>query len=406
MNKDCQLMQLQGMLENPKQQSGLYLIDTDLSDEDIELFVRRTSQCRYVKEQLIPTTKGNSFELLIVGLSHICCDNNINILLDLFLAADERKKDTILYSLLIRIMKHICQGERTVIHIYGRVDLSSLSLEDLCKFDAALTHNDETILVINKLKSTNIPKSDTIINIKSLKEILKYKTMESRLGKVHISYKHDDAYEYAIKAIVAGLEKNSIQYSIDKYDIQYRDNIDEYEKEIGVSDRIIMFVIPTYFKSLDCMFEMTQIFKKGNIRERIFPLVDMGKISRNGDGLTEIKNYWLEQKVKKSSRIQTEPGRSSYLLMEIQRIDDIINTLDDLWFFICRNSTGNYKELLENDATLLMEELKKTLPQVTAQLNEAFIPSKDTQPTISRKVNQNGEKSLYIENFSGSITIN
>ena len=154
------------------------------------------------------------------------------------------------------------------------------------------------------------------------------------------------------------------------------------------------------------MFEMTQIFKNGNIRERIFPLVDMGEISRNGDGLTEIKNYWLEQKVKKSSRIQTESGRSSYLLMEIQRIDDIINTLDDLWFFICRNSTGNYKELIENDAMLLMEELKKTLPQVTAHLNDAFIPSKDTQPTISRKVNQNGEKSFYIENFSGSITIN
>ena len=402
MNKDYQLTQLREMLENPKQQSGLYLIETDLSDDDIEFFVQKTGQFRYVKEQLIPTTEGNTFELLIVGLSHICCDNSINTLLDLFLAADKRKRDTILYSLLIRIMKHICQEERTVIHIYGKIDLLSLSIEDLCKFDAALTHHDETILVINKLKSINIPKNDTIINIKSLNN----KTMDSRLGKVHISYKHDDAYEYAIKAIVAGLEKNNIQYSIDKYDIQYRDNIDEYEKEIGVSDRIIMFVIPAYFKSLDCMFEMTQIFKKGNIRERIFPLVDMGEIPRNGDGLIEIKRYWLEQKVKKSSHIQTEVGGSSYLLMEIQRIDDIINTLNDLWLFICRNSTGNYKELIENDATLLMEELKKTLPQVTAHLNKTFIPSKDTQPTISRNVNQNGKNSLYIENYSGNITIN
>ena len=94
------------------------------------------------------------------------------------------------------------------------------------------------------------------------------------------------------------------------------------------------------------------------------------------------------------------------LLMEIQRIDDIINTLNDLWLFICRNSTGNYKELIENDATLLMEELKKTLPQVTAHLNKTFIPSEDTQPTISRNVNQNGKNSLYIENYSGNITIN
>ena len=63
MNKDYQLEQLRRMLEDPKQQSGLYLIDTDLSDEDIETFIKDIGSCRYVKEKLIPTTEGNSFEL-------------------------------------------------------------------------------------------------------------------------------------------------------------------------------------------------------------------------------------------------------------------------------------------------------------------------------------------------------
>lgn len=249
-------------------------------------------------------------------------------------------------------------------------------------------------------------KGDTIVNIKSFKETFRYRLMKNRLDKVHISYKHDDAYEDALRAIITGLEKNDIPYSIDKYDILYGDNIDDYEKEIGASARVIMFVIPKYLKSLDCMFEMTQMFKNGNVRDRIIPVVDMGGMPRNGDGLTEIKDYWQSEKVKKSDRVSTEPGGSSYLLMEIQRIDDIIKILDDLWLFICRNSTGSYEKLIENEAILLMEELKKALPKVTAHIDEKFVPSVDTKPATIRKVNQNGEKSIYIENNTGSVTIN
>lgn len=404
MNKDYQLEQLKRMLEDPRQQSGLYLIDTDLNDDEIETFIKGTSLCHYIKEKLIPTAEGNPFELLIIGLSHICNDCGINNLRNQFLIADERKRDSIVYSLLIQIMKHLCLGKKSVVHIHGKIDLLSLRLEDLYKLDAALTHHDETILVISKQKCMIIP-NENITKVKSLKEPFRYRLMDNRLNKVHISYKHDDAYEDALKAILAGLEKHNIAYSIDKYDIMYRDNIDDYEKEIGVSDRVIMFVIPKYFESLDCMFEMTQMFKNGNVRDRIIPVVDMGKIPRNGDGLTRIKDYWQNEKVRKSRRISTEPGGSTYLLMEIQRIDDIIKTLDNLWLFICRTSTGSYEELIENNAAFLMEELKKTLPKVTAQIDEKFVPSKDTKPTAFREVNQFGEKSIYIENNTGSITI-
>lgn len=90
----------------------------------------------------------------------------------------------------------------------------------------------------------------------------------------------------------------------------------------------------------------------------------------------------------------------------IRKIDEIIRTLDDLWFFLCRDSTGNYKMLIENDAALLIEELKKTLPKVETNIDEKFVPSGETQPTMIRKTTQNGEKSVYVENNMGSIIIN
>ena len=60
--------------------------------------------------------------------------------------------------------------------------------------------------------------------------------MENRLKKVHISYKHDENYSVAIECIKNGLTKNGVEYSIDEHDIEYRDNIEDYEKEIGQAE--------------------------------------------------------------------------------------------------------------------------------------------------------------------------
>lgn len=62
--------------------------------------------------------------------------------------------------------------------------------------------------------------------------------------------------------------------------------------------------------------------------------------------------------------------------------------------------------MIENDAALLIEKLNKTLPKVEANIDEKFVPSGDTQPTVIRQTTQNGEKSVYIENNTGSIIIN
>ena len=295
-------------------------------------------------------------------------------------------------------------GERTVIHIYGSNDLLFLRLEDLEKIEGALIHFDETIFVISKLKN-NVLQDGNIIKIKSLKKVFNNGFMGNRLEKVHISYKNNEKYRYVLDAIEAGLKKNEIEYSIDRNDVMYRDNIDAYEKEIGFSDKVIMIVIPEYLKSLECMFEMTQIFEKGNVEERLFPIVDLEDIFRNSSGLATIKEYWIHEKNKRIAQLSVNSGKSSFWRTELDKIEDILYRLDEFWGFINRHSTGNFKELIENDAALLMTELNKGFSKAAAHFDEKFIPSDDTKPIISRKVNQNGEKSIYIENNTGSITI-
>ncbi|MBR1594553.1 MAG: hypothetical protein IJ659_07270 [Alloprevotella sp.] len=405
MNKDYQLEQLRRMLVNPELNSGLYLIDTDLSDEEIEECIRKDNLCRYIKGKLIPSTAGNIFELLIVGLSHLCTDNGIIALREQLFGAEDRKRETILYSLAIQIMKHLSDGEKTVIHVQGRVDLSYMEPEDLDKFEAALSCNGETVVVISVQKSSALPDRSCVLS-KSLKERENYKYMENRLEKVHITYKHDKGHEEALNAILAGLKKGNIPFSIDKYDILYRSSIDEYEKEIGLADRVIMFVIPAYLKSLDCMFEMTEIFRNGHVRERTYPVVDLGRMKRNGDSLKKQKDFWQGEKVRKLEQMKTEPGGSEFVMQEAGKIDTIITTLDKFWQYICRDSTGKYDKLIENDAKLLIEELNKSLPRITAQIDGRFIPTTDTKPVGYRTTTQNGEKSVYVEQNKGTIIIN
>ena len=230
--------------------------------------------------------------------------------------------------------------------------------------------------------------------------------MTSKLNKVYISYKHNENCSKALEAIKNGLKKNNIEYSIDVQDIKYRDDIVEYEKKIGTADRVIIFIIASYLKSIDCMFEMTEIFKKSDVKERVFPIVDITPISRNREGLEEIKDYWKEQKVKASAQMQIEAGISDYIINELYKINAIIKTLDEFWNYIVHVNTGVPEKLLENDAALLMEEILKTIPDRTVKLDERFIPTDETQPTMIRKTIQNGEKSVYVENNTGSIIIN
>ena len=232
--------------------------------------------------------------------------------------------------------------------------------------------------------------------------------MSMELSKVYISYKHDSTYNGVLDSIKNGLKNNGIGFSIDQNSLRYKDNIEEYEKEIGQADRVIMIITPSYFESQACMFEMTQIFEYGRVEERVFPIVDMGDIPRNGDGLSQIKSYWQNEKEKKALELTEEPGSSEFRIAEITKIDNIIRHLDDLWRFIVHVNTETIDELTKDDAAMLINALKKSLsiPLVDIEMNRLSILSTDTKPTTPRAVNQYGDKSIYIENNSGDIIIN
>ncbi len=402
MNKEYQLDQLMRVLQSSQLQSGLYLLDTDLNDNELETFLKSINDCHYIKEVLPPTTKGNELELFLVGL-HSSCDRNLDVSFDQLVTLEGKAKDTLLYMLLVNVLKGVCHKRINVIHVCGEVDLSSICSEDLHKLHGALFHNSEITLVIGRQQS-EIFGEHTIIKRILMKGKIR---MSMELSKVYISYRHDSKYDGVLDSIKKGLRSHGINFSIDQNSLRYKDNIEEYEKEIGQADRVIMIMTPGYFKSPACMFEMTQIFKYGRVEERVFPIVDMGDIPRNGDGLSQIKEFWQSEKEKKAQELVKEPGNSEFRITEIKNIDDIIRRLDDLWKFIVHVNTESIDELTKDDAAMLIVALKKSLPTplVDREMNGSSLLSAGTKPTTPRAVSQYGDKSIYIENNSGDIII-
>ena len=402
MNKEYQLDQLMRVLQSSQLQSGLYLLDTNLNDDELETFLKSINDCHYIKEVWPHTTKGNELELFLVGL-HSSCDRNLDVSFDQLVTLEGKAKDTLLYMLLINVLKGVCHKRINVIHVCGEVDLSSVCSEDLHKLHAALFHNSEITLVIGRQQSEIFGEHPIIKRI-----LMKGKIrMSMELSKVYISYKHDSKYDGVLDSIKKGLQNHGINFSIDQNSLRYKGNIEEYAREIGQADRVIMIMTPGYFKSPACMFEMTQIFKYGRVEERVFPIVDMGDIPRNGDGLSQIKEFWQSEKEKKAQELVKEPGNSEFRITEIKNIDDIIRRLDDLWKFIVHVNTESIDELTKNDATMLIVALKKSLytPSVDIEMNRLSLSSTDTKPTTPRAVSQYGDKSIYIEKNSGDIII-
>lgn len=404
MNKEYQEERLRQFLMDSSLMSGFYLIDTDLSDDDIEAVMRQTSNSLYEKI-LVPAVGGSTFEMFVAGLSYKCNNPEIDEQRDQWLRAivNGRERDVLLFNLVIRIMRCLCTKEKIVLHLQSEKDITSFSQNELSTLQTSLSYHQVTTVIINKEQNGGVTDCDGIINRLSLKEKIAYRTMD-RLSKVHISYKHDPDHDDAVEAIKRGLTKSGIAFSIDVDGIKYRDNIVEYEKEIGESERVIIFVINKYLESLDCMFEMVQMFKKGNVKERLFPLVDLKGIPRNGDGLKIVKDYWTNEKTRKLEQMKSE-GNSDFMQDETRKINDILKYIDEFWDFLVHINTGNYEKMIEDDAALLMEELKKTLPKYEAAFSGTFVPSGGTEPTPRRTIIQNGSNSIYIENHTGLINI-
>lgn len=377
---------------------GLYVLETSLNETAInEVFSRLTNVTSF---RLYRCSFEQPFnECIIQSMSHVLNNDRINSLMDTLILGGTASRITIINQILFRCFSILDTEQKRLLLMNVSGATEDITDEDLIYLDNAVSEQRNAFVVVMSIR-----------NDKTNNNKLPFMENTKKLDKVHISYKHLTSHKDKVECMYQNLMAAGIDSSIDQHDIDVRDSIREYEKEIGRSKQVIVIITPEYLKSIQCMFELKEIIKNGDIKKRITVIAELDGIERNADGLRKIKDYWQEEKVRKAEQIKTEPGQIKVLTDELSIINEVITELDDAWLYISLHLTGGIEEMSKDNASKLVSVIKKALSEETIVTNletlsntSSTIGTATTPPARSIK---QGQKSVYIEHFNGDIHIN
>lgn len=398
---------------------------------------RRTQRiflCRKIPEILREGGIWNLDEEIDIEEVKYYCDNNDLKYIPLTLYSYE--ETTPLISFLNLLLHHIddellsAPAPKTVIEKHNLItEFSQNPIRSLFSCFEYLIKSHRTQIIIYIHCNKHFPMDDDVMealhsisgqsknsiallfqNNSYRKDFIKHLKFYYMNKPIFISYKHTERGTEYVRLIQAGLNKENLNYSIDVKDLQYRNNIREYEELIGKSSRCIVIITPEYLESPHCMYELTQIQKHGNIESRVFPLVDTGKYTRDSAGLNLLKRFWDD---KRNETYKNASSPSPFTTNELNDIDTVINKLDDLWRYLHDIDTGNIDELTENNAEKLISEICQDIeeemsltPDKDLNLDTVGLSKINSDAPIQQNVNQYGNNPINIGTLHGNININ
>jgi len=164
------------------------------------------------------------------------------------------------------------------------------------------------------------------------KNMLRTKTEITEKPEIFISYAWGGESDYVVDLIYTTLKNNEYNIIRDKINLGYKGNIKQFMQSIGKGKFIIVVISDRYLKSANCMFEMLEIKKSGNVYDRIFPVVlEDAKIY---DEITRIDyiNYWDESIQELKDKIKTirDPVGIGHVIEKIDQYNDIRRIIDEI----------------------------------------------------------------------------
>jgi hypothetical protein len=97
--------------------------------------------------------------------------------------------------------------------------------------------------------------------------------MSQGLPNVYVSYAWGGESEKVVDEVEAALKARGIPFIRDKAELGYKGRIREFMAEIGRGHAVVVVLSDKYLRSPNCMFELIEITKSGDVHERIFPVV-------------------------------------------------------------------------------------------------------------------------------------
>lgn len=155
------------------------------------------------------------------------------------------------------------------------------------------------------------------------------------------------SYSWSDDELANDIDKRFAEHGItlirDRRDLNYRSSIKEFMKQIREGDYALILISDNYLKSVNCMYEVTELIKDDNYRERILPILKRdAKIFRAIDRTGYIR-YWQDEymKLKAESSDIEESNKIDNIkeMIRLERIErelpDFMSNLSDMNLIIC-----------------------------------------------------------------------
>lgn len=116
----------------------------------------------------------------------------------------------------------------------------------------------------------------------------------------------------------------------DKNSIEYWGSIRKYMETINDTDYVILLISDSYLKSVNCMYEINELFKEEKYHNRIFPLVIENSIYTI-EGKIKYITYWEEKytQLSKSARKIENIENTKPISSELKLVKEISYTIGE-----------------------------------------------------------------------------
>jgi internalin A len=172
--------------------------------------------------------------------------------------------------------------------------------------------------------------------------------------EVFVSYAWKDESSAVVGQLQRAFEGRGINLVRDKNEMKYKDSIREFMRRIGRGKCIVVVLSKAYLESKSCMFEWTEMAERGELRDRVFPVVLAdAKVYDVVDRLDYVQHW--ENRIKDlDSKMKTvESSNLSGVREEIDlftkiraTIDGIVSILGDMNTFTSEQHLGTNFEAL------------------------------------------------------------
>lgn len=190
---------------------------------------------------------------------------------------------------------------------------------------------------------------------------------------VFISYAWGGESEKVADEIDQQISSLDLTFIRDKRDLGFKGLIKEFMQKIGQGKFVILVISDKYLKSPNCMFELLEVQKNGNLYDRILPVVLPDANIYKSIGIISYLKYW-EVQIEGLNKALKELGSFA----DTQGIRDDIDLYTEIRAAIAQLAT-----LFRNMNTLNIEELRnKEYSPLLNLLDEHKSPSEQSAKPV------------------------